>query len=356
LNHAVQTDSFSSSKANYYLGNLWYDKRQYKQAIQHWEESAKLNPDFPTVHRNLAIAYFNKQNNSELALKSLEKAFELDKTDSRVLYELDQLYKKLNRTPQERLENLEKYRDLVNQRDDMTLEFITLLNLNGRLEQALEVLVSRKFHPWEGGEGKVTGQYLYTHVELAKKAIQQKEYNKAIELLNKTVNYPHNLGEGKLHGAQENDIHYYFGCAYEGLEDLENAFKYFELASVGLDEPSAAIFYNDQPPEKIFYQGKALLKLQKKEEADRKFNKLIQYGESHVNDKVSIDYFAVSLPDMLIFDDDLTKRNQVHCHFLIGLGSLGLLKNEEARKELNKVLEADPNHIGAKTHLEMAQV
>ena len=356
LESAIKAGSAFSSKAHYYLGNLWYDKRQYIQAIHHWEESAKLNPDFPTVHRNLAIAYFNKNKDPAMALESLEKAFELDQTDSRVLYELDQLYKKLNRNPQERLLLLEKYRELVSQRDDLSLEFITLLNLCGRMDLALALLEIRKFHPWEGGEGKVTGQYIYTLVELAKKAIGEKEYAKAIELLQKTVNYPHNLGEGKLHGAQENDIHYYFGCAYEGLGDLENAFKYFEQASVGLDEPAAAIFYNDQPPEKIFYQGKAMLKLERKEEAERKFNKLIMYGETHINDQVSIDYFAVSLPDMLIFDDDLTKRNVIHCNFLIGLGCLGLGKIDEAMKQFKKVLEMDANHIGAKTHLDLVLV
>lgn len=83
----------SDAKAPYYLGNLFYDKRQYDDAVSYWESSAKLDDQFPTVFRNLAIAYFNKQNNEQKALEYFEKAFALDKTDVRVLMELDQLYK-----------------------------------------------------------------------------------------------------------------------------------------------------------------------------------------------------------------------------------------------------------------------
>jgi hypothetical protein len=36
-----------------------------------------------------------------------------------------------------------------------------------------------------------------------------------------------------------------------------------------------------------------------------------------------MDYFAVSLPDMQLLEDDLSLRNRAHCHYLIGLGNLG---------------------------------
>ncbi|MEI3282649.1 MAG: tetratricopeptide repeat protein [Enterocloster sp.] len=38
-----------ASYAYYYLGNLYYDKRQYDTAIGLWERSAELNPDFATI-------------------------------------------------------------------------------------------------------------------------------------------------------------------------------------------------------------------------------------------------------------------------------------------------------------------
>ena len=91
-----------------------------------------------------------------------------------------------------------------------------------------------------------------------------------------------------------------------------------------LEEPAPAIFYNDQQPDTIYYQGLALLKLQKIEEARERFEKLISFGKLHLNDEFKLDYFAVSLPDLQIWDVDLTKRNYQNCLNLIELGNAGL--------------------------------
>jgi tetratricopeptide (TPR) repeat protein len=311
------------SKAPYYLGNFWYNARQYSEALHCWESSVKLDNTFPTAWRNLALAYYNKFDMKAQAVQALEKAFELDQTDSRILMELDQLYKKMGKPLSERLEFLNQNQALVNDRDDLYLEQATLLNLTGKFEQAYNRIMERKFHPWEGGEGKVTGQYLFSLVEMAKKAIGENQLEHAVELLLKTKFYPHNLGEGKLPGAQNNDADYWLGVAYNLLGKKEEAQRAWEAASTGNSEPTAAWFYNDSPPDKIFYQGMALIKLGRTDEAKSRFNKLIDYGEKHLFDQVKIDYFAVSLPDLQIWEDELNVRNQIHCHYLMGLGHQG---------------------------------
>ena len=48
---------------------------------------------------------------------------------------------------------------------------VTLLNLLGRPDQAYRRLMQRNFHPWEGGEGKVAGQYVTSLVELARQRL-----------------------------------------------------------------------------------------------------------------------------------------------------------------------------------------
>jgi len=314
----------SDAKAPYYLGNLWYNNRQYDEAIANWELSVKLDDTYPTVHRNLALAYFNKRNAPGKALDELEIAFALDETDSRILMELDQLYKRVNISPEKRIEKLEKYPELVNYRDDLYLEQATLYNTLGQYGKAIELISKRKFHPWEGGEGRVTGQYVFSLTEMAKKAIEAKEFEKAVDLLTQAQRYPDNLGEGKLYGAQENTIFYWLGCAFDGLGNPGRATKFWQIASHGLKEPTPAIFYNDQQPDTIFYQGLALIKLQKTGEARERFETLISFGKKYLNNVFKLDYFAVSLPDLQIWDDDLTKRNHQNCLNLIKLGELGL--------------------------------
>ncbi|RZK33844.1 MAG: tetratricopeptide repeat protein, partial [Pedobacter sp.] len=207
----------SDAKAPYYLGNLWYDKRQYSEAIACWEQSIAVDKNFPTVHRNLGIAYFNKTQDRDRAIGEFELAFSLDKKDARVLMELDQLYKRINRTPNDRLNFLERHLETVLQRDDVYLERLSLSNFSGDYTKAYDLLMKRKFHPWEGGEGRVSGQYIFSLVEWAKQELLSGNYELAIELLTKAQTYPHNLGEGKLYGAAENDIFYWMGIAHEKL-------------------------------------------------------------------------------------------------------------------------------------------
>jgi tetratricopeptide (TPR) repeat protein len=341
----------TDSKAPYYLGNFWYNARQYDDAVTNWELSAQLDDSFPTTHRNLALAYFNKQNQPDKALAELEKAFDLDETDSRVLMELDQLYKRFNVAPELRLQKLEQYPELVADRDDLYLEQASLCNLLGQFNRAYHLIMSRKFHPWEGGEGKVTGQYIFSLTELAKKAILEKEFKKAIELLIAAQVYPENLGEGKLVGAQENEIFYWLGNAFEGQGDLMKANEFWGKAVTGLDEPSAAIFYNDQQPDTIFYQGLALKKIGQQGEAEKRFDQLIRFGTEHMNDQVKMDYFAVSLPDLQIWNDDLNARNRQLCLYLIGLGELGKGNTESSRRLFTEVLQTDQSHKGATVNL-----
>ena len=312
------------SKGYWYLGNFWYHARQYDEAIQNWEHSVNLDDQFPTAHRNLALAYYNKLKQPQKALAELTKAFALDQTDSRIFMELDQLFKRLNYSPEFRLENLEKYQDLVEERDDLYLERATLCNLTGDFEKGYKLILSRKFHPWEGGEGKVTGQYVFALIEMAKKAISENDFYRAIDLLNNALQYPDNLGEGKLFGAQENELFYWLGFAYDKLSDTERAFHCWQIASEGLKDPSLGIFYNDQQSETIYYQGLALCSIGEKSKAKERFDKLVTFGNKHMSDEFKLDYFAVSLPDLQIWDDDLSKRNKENCHKLIQLGKAGL--------------------------------
>lgn len=342
------------ARAPYYLGNLWYDKRQYDLAIASWETAVALDESFSIVWRNLAIAAFNKENNHQKALNCFEMAHSMNPADARILMELDQLYKRLNYKPHQRLLLLEEKESIALKRDDLCLEIVALHNFAGRYEHAYKMIMSRKFHPWEGGEGKVSGQYLYSLTELAKNAIRKDNFAAAIEMLELAQVYPVNLGEGKLPGARENDIFYWLGCAYQGLGDLDKAREYWGKATVGLAEPSAAMFYNDQQPDKIFYQGLAWKKLGDTNQAEQIFNKLLAYGTAHINDDVKIDYFAVSLPDLLIFEADLKERNMIHCKYISGLGHLGLQEFKRANSYFAEILNADAMHFGARCHLNLS--
>ena len=343
---AAKRENPRGAKAPYYLGCLYYAARQYDLAIENWELSAQLDSTFPTVWRNLALARFNKQDRQEEALEYMERAFHLDENDERVLMELDQLYKRLQKPHAERLAFLQQYPQLTERRDDLVLEEITLLNQTCRYEEAMQKLDSHRFHPWEGGEGKVPMQYQICRVELAKQAISQQRYGEAKKLLEQCLDYPEHLGEGKLYGAQENEFYYLLGCCYDAIGQTDKARECWEEATKGPQEPAAAMYYNDAKPDKIFYQGLALLKLGRKGEANGRFYKLVNYGKQHIFEHITMDYFAVSLPDLLIWEDSLDVKNRIHCLYMLALGYYGLGDEAHAEQYLKEVEQLDRNHYG----------
>lgn len=310
--------------ASYYLGNLLYDKKQYEKATECWETAVALKPDFAMSYRNLSIAYYNKEHNTEKALNAIKQACALEPDNSRFLLELEQLSAKAGVTAEERLRVLEENKELLSGRDVLYLAYITLLNLNGKYDEALSCLEKHTFHPWEGGEGKVSGEYKTALFALAEKEMADGNYEKAIRLCERTLTYPENLGEGKLENVPDNKAHYMLGKCFEALGNTEKANAYFALASSGSPVPAPVRYYNDQPSDYIYYQGLAFSALGDIASAENSFHQLVSFGEKHISDKIEYDFFAVSMPELEVYQEDMQKRNRAYCKYLITLGHKGL--------------------------------
>src|SRR5690606_25482855 len=128
-----------------------------------------------------------------------------------------------------------------------------------------------------------------------------------------------------------NDIHYFKGVAYRGLGDHQAAKAHFERATQGAAEPVQAFFYNDPQPDQFFFKGMAWRALGEEQRARDCFRQLFEHGEAHRDDDCRIDYFAVSLPDLAIWEEDLTVRNKAHCYYVMALGYAGLGEWEQAQ-------------------------
>lgn len=341
--------------AHYYLGNLFYDKKQYQTAITHWETAVSGKSDLAMAYRNLSIAYFNKQKNGEKALAAMEKACELDPAYPRFWLEYDQLAAKVNLSNDIRIQVMESHPELTRARDDLYLRYITLLNCTGRYQEALDALSSHRFHPWEGGEGKVSAQYRCALIQLALEKLAGGQPQEALKLLEATITYPENLGEGKLPNVPDNQAHYYMGIAYRMMEEEEKAREYFELATEGDPEPGSVLYYNDQPSDYIFYQGLANRELNRESAARKSFHQLIIYGEKHLFDKTAYDFFAVSLPEIEVFQDDIRLRNTQYCNYLRALGAIGLGEKNKACELLKDILAKQADYQGALTHMKMTE-
>ena len=185
------------------------------------------------------------------------------------------------------------------------------------------------FHVWEGGEGKVADEYKAALFALAEKAMADGKPEDAFAYAERTITYPENLGEGKLDNVPDNRAYYVMGCARRAMGDEAAARELFEKAAAGSRIPEPVRYYNDQPSDYIYYQGLAFRALGEEEEARKSFRSLAEFGEEHMHDKVGYDFFAVSMPELEVYQDDIQKRSDDYCRRLAELGRRGLRETEK---------------------------
>jgi len=100
-----------------------------------------------------------------------------------------------------------------------------------------------------------------------------------------------------------------------------------------------------------YYKALSLNELGKADEAQKLFTEIKKFAETKLLEKVQIDYFATSLPLLLVFDEDLQKRNKWEAKYLIALAELGLGNQTEAMAIFKEILEINAMHVSAHNQL-----
>ena len=335
----------ADARAPYYLGNLLYDRRRHMEAIELWERSAHRDSGFATVWRNLAFAYFNVCEDETRARHAFDRALEANPQDARILYERDQLWKRTATSPEDRLGELRRYPELLAGRDDLAVELATLLNATYASEEALEILKTRKFQPWEGGEGLVLSQWTRANLALGKKLLASGNPSAALSHFKQALLPPENLGETTHPLANQGETFYWAGVASAATGNTTEANIWWrKAASHRGDFQQMSV----QPvSDMTYWSALALQRRGRPSEAHAMFLSIENHATALENELPKIDYFATSIPTMLLFREDMVRRNMIEAKFLRAQAYLGLERKSEALALLHTVLEMDHNHIRA---------
>src|SRR5690606_29106222 len=125
LRAAVAAES-DDARAKSLLAMLLFDGRREDEALTLWNSSIASEPVSGVTLRNAAIATYSVNGDVERALALYESALE-SHADARLVYEADQLRARADFTDGQRLDLLERHRDLVLSRDDAATEYCRLL-------------------------------------------------------------------------------------------------------------------------------------------------------------------------------------------------------------------------------------
>ena len=314
-------------QAQYLLGCVYYDRKNYETALACWEKSARLNPRYAFTWRNLAQARFDHFNDPVKARRDLERALELAPENARIVYELLQFYKNTGIPVAKRLAFLEEHQELVRQRDDCTLDMIILYVQSEQYEKARELLLSRRFNIYEGGEGKLTRLHGWLYTLLGCQAMKEKNNQLALKWFRDALVFPANYGEGRHYSAQEGQIHYYTGLLLDAMGDCEGARKEWMCA---VNQPGHIT-------EISFFAGLSLEKLGRADEARAFYQRMLSNAEKRLADKDLSGYFGVGMPAPLPFELNTERQNTISALLVKALAETGL-KNSQARERTRSLL------------------
>jgi len=335
LNTAIAYNP-NDGKANYYLGNILYDKQPDK-AIEYWEKAIKNDPGLAMAYRNLGWGYFYHSKDIPKAIPFYEKAISLDNSDAILYTELDNLYELYNSPVEKRVKIFEGNEQVVNKRDDAFVRQITVLTLAGKPERSIDLLKDKVFS-YREGNSRVREVIIDAQLSLGLKYMASKQYQNALNhfLL---AQVPDEEAGSARSGNRDIQVNYFIGQAYEALKMNDKAKDFYTLATKAETSKRPGIM--------SYYQGLCFQELNDKVKAVEIFNTLVENGDKAINrDADAQDDFFASFGES---EAENTRKSRAYT--LRGLGYKGLGRTIQAKEDLKKAVELSVSNLWANTEL-----
>ena len=287
------------------LGSWLYDRGLAADAVAAWERGVAVGPgahDAAVLHRNLGVAAVNVAGDVTRAADHYAAARSAAPDDARLLYEADELAARSGRSAEDRLRELDERPDLVADRDDLTLNRVGLLLDLGRDDEARAVLRARRFQPWEGGEGIALAAWDRAALALARRSLAAGDPVAAADAVEAALHAPDSLGEARHPLATTADLHLVLGDALAELgraSSAESAWRTAAAATGDFTDMATAPF-----TERSAWSIVALDRLGRRDEARQRLDDFARYTDDLALAPAEVDYFATSLPTMLLFHTD----------------------------------------------------
>jgi tetratricopeptide (TPR) repeat protein len=340
LRHACERDP-KDARVRYYLGNLLFDW-QPAEATRLWEESARLDPAFAIVHRNLALAYAREATNdaTSRAIEQLEKAVAAPVKYALHFAELDELYAKQKVAPSRRLALLENNHNVVAQRDDALSREIGLMVFAGKYDRAIDLMANRSFSVWEGGSLDVAQHWVSAHILRGRTRLEGKAPTEAVADFESAKTIPDNLPNDSGSGGRLSEIEYWIGVAYSQSGEKAKAEVAWHRAAEASGPKQSKEQSVTMAQVQLYFAALAQRNLGQNTEAESTFHRLLDSANKAMENQ----------------SETPTRRRRHEsgvalAHFVAGLAHSGLGETEQAKTEFNQAIEAEPDMVGAKFEL-----
>ncbi|MET3807948.1 tetratricopeptide (TPR) repeat protein [Nakamurella sp. UYEF19] len=323
------------------LGHWLYAQDRHADAIDQWQRSADLDPSDPVIWRNLGLAAINVQGDLDAAGEHYRRALVLASDDPRLWFEADQLAALRGKPVDERVATLAVRPEIVARRDDLSAAFAELLVLASRPDEALSLLAGRVFQPWEGGEGRVLEVWEAANARLGRSAMGEGRAADALECFEAALNPPIGLGEARHLLVNSADLYLALGDAQAAAGSGSAKQSWLRAATFDGDFQNMS---SNAYSEMTYFSVVACRRLGHDAQAAALLEGLAGHIERLRESPAVVDYFATSLPAMLLFHEDLQATRAATVLFLSA--QLRVLRGDRAgaMSRLNQVLFRNPAH------------
>ncbi|WP_019180370.1 DUF5107 domain-containing protein [Microbacterium yannicii] len=280
------------------LGMWLLDAHREQNALAVLRRAADCGSTDPVVWRNLALGLVAVENDEAAADDALVRAIEL-RADARLVFERDVLAARRGMDSTARLAMLERHASLLGDRDDLAVRYAELLLDAERVDEAWTLLTTRRFRPFEGGEGRVIAAFDRAACMRAEELLHT-DPDAAATLLESGLEPPRTLGEGRHPAERPVRRWVLLGRARAAAGDPDGAERAWRAAVA----PSPLAVAPRPADEATYWEGIAHLHLGDTVAASTAWDALDARAAGLRAAGDVVDYFATSVPELTLFTSD----------------------------------------------------
>ncbi len=242
LHWATECDA-SDWKAKYYLGNLLASLDRPAEAMARWREAVAMDEGFAVLHRNLGLGALKWEHDPRQAVGHYQRAIARNPADYRYYLDLTAIWSDhpaaIDPRPsgegavgvaEAQLTLLLAAPASVQAKWQIAARMADLRSQLGQYDAALELLNAHHFFPWEGGR-HFRSTYTRSLLGRGEQAAAAGQTDRALADFEAAMQYPRNLGVGKVARPQDARIYWLAAQAAGKLGDDDRRTRYLTAAA-----------------------------------------------------------------------------------------------------------------------------
>ena len=250
------------------MGDFLFARGRYDDAAAKWRSASALGLENAELERDLGVWAWRVKGDRNQAASYYEKATRLAPQQYRLYPALDEIYAEMgDNARREKLYATAPASVLA--RDVVRVRQAAFLVDEGRFEDALAVLGSHPFKPWEGGQ-VAREMYVLANLERGRREMAQKAYGEAEKSFRQALEYPVTLGVGKPDRPHDEEAQYWLGEALNaegGRNGALNAWR------------SAADSGESGDGNSALFRAAALQRLGNSQQAEKELSRLAEIAD-----------------------------------------------------------------------------